>query len=89
MDLWHFLTNLTFYHFTAIYLSLDVSVRLFLIVVWFALEIELFTSGAGDVYYPSNDMDPYLQDKDVSYFLNIFVRISLLCCYLWYLSLLL
>ncbi|KAL0552321.1 hypothetical protein IC582_011430 [Cucumis melo] len=27
-------------------------------------EIELFTSGAGDVYYPSNDMDPYLKDKD-------------------------
>ncbi|XP_022134698.1 uncharacterized WD repeat-containing protein C17D11.16 [Momordica charantia] len=27
-------------------------------------EIELFTSGVGDLYYPSNDMDPYLKDKD-------------------------
>ncbi|RWW15641.1 hypothetical protein BHE74_00016983 [Ensete ventricosum] len=27
--------------------------------------IELFSTGLGDVYYPSNDMDPYLQNKDV------------------------
>ncbi|KAG6587643.1 uncharacterized WD repeat-containing protein C17D11.16 [Cucurbita moschata] len=26
-------------------------------------EIELFTSGAGDLYYKSNDMDPYLKDE--------------------------
>ncbi|URE43054.1 Periodic tryptophan protein 1 [Musa troglodytarum] len=27
-------------------------------------DIELFSTGLGDVYYPSNDMDPYLQNKD-------------------------
>ncbi|GMY22606.1 periodic tryptophan protein 1 like [Fagus crenata] len=27
--------------------------------------IELFSSGLGDMYYPSNDLDPYLKDKDV------------------------
>ncbi|CAM8933960.1 hypothetical protein QQ045_014643 [Rhodiola kirilowii] len=26
--------------------------------------IELFSSGLGDLYYPSNEMDPYLKDKD-------------------------
>uniref|UniRef100_A0A2N9GNI6 Uncharacterized protein n=1 Tax=Fagus sylvatica TaxID=28930 RepID=A0A2N9GNI6_FAGSY len=26
--------------------------------------IELFSSGLGDIYYPSNDLDPYLKDKD-------------------------
>ncbi|PKA56713.1 Protein SPA1-like 2 [Apostasia shenzhenica] len=26
--------------------------------------LELFSSGLGDAYYPSNDMDPYLQNKD-------------------------
>ncbi|XP_058087364.1 uncharacterized WD repeat-containing protein C17D11.16-like [Magnolia sinica] len=26
--------------------------------------IELFSSGLGDTFYPSNDMDPYLKDKD-------------------------
>ncbi|XVF61013.1 hypothetical protein PTKIN_Ptkin08bG0093900 [Pterospermum kingtungense] len=26
--------------------------------------IELFSKGLGDLYYPSNDMDPYLKDKD-------------------------
>ncbi|XP_077244278.1 putative WD repeat-containing protein C17D11.16 isoform X2 [Tasmannia lanceolata] len=26
--------------------------------------IELFSTGLGDTYYPSNDMDPYLKDKD-------------------------
>ncbi|KAK7299836.1 hypothetical protein RJT34_10664 [Clitoria ternatea] len=25
--------------------------------------IEIFSSGIGDLYYPSNDMDPYLKDK--------------------------
>ncbi|KDP44207.1 hypothetical protein JCGZ_05674 [Jatropha curcas] len=28
--------------------------------------IELFSKGLGDLYYPSNDMDPYLKDKDSS-----------------------
>ncbi|CAI0453458.1 unnamed protein product [Linum tenue] len=28
-------------------------------------EIELFSSGRGDVYYPSNDQDPYLKGVDV------------------------
>ena len=27
-------------------------------------EIELFSSGMGDLYYPSNEMDPYLKDVD-------------------------
>ncbi|PKI74159.1 hypothetical protein CRG98_005397, partial [Punica granatum] len=27
-------------------------------------EIELFGNGVGSLYYPSNDMDPYLKDKD-------------------------
>ncbi|GFZ19666.1 transducin/WD40 repeat-like superfamily protein [Actinidia rufa] len=26
--------------------------------------VELFGAGLGDAYYPSNDMDPYLKDKD-------------------------
>ncbi|KAI6668499.1 hypothetical protein NL676_013486 [Syzygium grande] len=26
--------------------------------------VELFGTGLGDLYYPSNDMDPYLKDKD-------------------------
>ncbi|KAG2694320.1 hypothetical protein I3760_08G137100 [Carya illinoinensis] len=26
--------------------------------------IELFSTGLGDLYYPNNDMDPYLKDKD-------------------------
>ncbi|KAL6007138.1 hypothetical protein ACLOJK_032634 [Asimina triloba] len=26
--------------------------------------IELFSTGLGDAYYPTNDMDPYLKDKD-------------------------
>ncbi|XP_077220397.1 uncharacterized protein LOC143854372 [Tasmannia lanceolata] len=26
--------------------------------------VELFSTGLGDTYYPSNDMDPYLKDKD-------------------------
>lgn len=26
--------------------------------------VELFSSGLGDLYYPSNEMDPYLKDKD-------------------------
>ncbi|PKI38811.1 hypothetical protein CRG98_040784, partial [Punica granatum] len=26
--------------------------------------IELFGTGVGNLYYPSNDMDPYLKDKD-------------------------
>ncbi|GMY22608.1 periodic tryptophan protein 1 like [Fagus crenata] len=28
------------------------------------LRIELFSSGLGDIYYRSNDLDPYLKDKD-------------------------
>jgi periodic tryptophan protein 1 len=33
---------------------------------WLCLdsEIELFSSGMGDLYYPSNEMDPYLKDVD-------------------------
>ncbi|XP_020101868.1 uncharacterized WD repeat-containing protein C17D11.16-like [Ananas comosus] len=27
-------------------------------------DIELFSTGLGDLYYPSNDMDPYLQNED-------------------------
>lgn len=30
------------------------------------LGIELFSKGLGDLYYPSNEIDPYLKDKDVS-----------------------
>ncbi|KAG7540272.1 WD40 repeat, partial [Arabidopsis thaliana x Arabidopsis arenosa] len=30
-------------------------------------EIELFSSGQGDLYYPSNEMDPYLKDTDGGY----------------------
>ncbi|TKY57832.1 WD repeat-containing protein [Spatholobus suberectus] len=29
-------------------------------------ELELFSSGTGDLYYPSNDVDPYLKDKNNS-----------------------
>lgn len=35
--------------------------------------IELFSKGLGDLYYPSNDMDPYLKDGDVR------MRTSILC----------
>ena len=35
--------------------------------------IELFSKGLGDLYYPSNDMDPYLKDEDVR------IRTSILC----------
>ncbi|KAI6695876.1 hypothetical protein NL676_023586 [Syzygium grande] len=27
-------------------------------------DVELFSTGLGDLYYPSNEMDPYLKDKD-------------------------
>ncbi|KAK9090361.1 hypothetical protein Sjap_023538 [Stephania japonica] len=27
-------------------------------------DVELFSTGPGDTYYPSNDLDPYLKDKD-------------------------
>ncbi|XVE83342.1 hypothetical protein DITRI_Ditri16bG0081300 [Diplodiscus trichospermus] len=27
--------------------------------------IELFSKGFGDLYYPSNEMDPYFKDQDV------------------------
>ena len=27
--------------------------------------IEIFSSGIGDLFYPSNDMDPYLKNNDV------------------------
>lgn len=27
-------------------------------------DVKLFSTGLGDLYYPSNDMDPYLKDKD-------------------------
>lgn len=37
--------------------------------------VELFSSGIGDIYYPSNEMDPYIKDKEVS--LN-----SLIYCFL-------
>lgn len=30
------------------------------------LGLELFSSGLGDLYYASNDMDPYLKNNDVS-----------------------
>lgn len=28
--------------------------------------VELFSSGIGDLYYPSNELDPYIVDQDVS-----------------------
>jgi len=31
------------------------------------LGVELFSSAIGDVYYKSNEMDPYLKDKNVSF----------------------
>lgn len=36
--------------------------------ILFSLGVELFSTGLGDLYYPSNDMDPYLQNEDVSFF---------------------
>lgn len=35
--------------------------------------IELFSTGLGDAYYPSNDMDPYLKNKDVSLLSHIII----------------
>lgn len=29
--------------------------------------IDIFGSGLGDTFYPSNELDPYIKDKDVSY----------------------
>ena len=31
------------------------------------LGVELFSSGIGDLYYPSNEMDPYINDAKVSF----------------------
>lgn len=33
------------------------------------LGVELFSSGFGNRYYESNDLDPYIKDKNVSSFL--------------------
>ena len=30
------------------------------------LGFELFSSGNGDLFYQSNELDPYIQDKNVS-----------------------
>lgn len=38
--------------------------------------IELFSTGLGDVFYLSNDMDPYLKNKDVSLLSHIIMLIS-------------
>ena len=38
---------------------------LFVVVVVLDLGIELFSSGLGDLYYPSNELDPYLKDAAV------------------------
>lgn len=35
--------------------------------------IELFGSGIRDTYYPSNDMDPYLQNKGVSKIFELYL----------------
>ena len=35
--------------------------------LWLGSGIEIFSKGIGDLYYPSNDLDPYLKDKDVSF----------------------
>lgn len=41
---------------------LNLTVHLFL---YLSTGIDLFSGGYGDLYYPSNDMDPYLKkDKD-------------------------
>lgn len=39
----------------------------YVVVVVLDLGIELFSSGRGDLYYPSNELDPYLKDAAVSY----------------------
>jgi hypothetical protein len=38
----------------------------FRIFSWLTSGIELFSTGLGDIYYPSNELDPYLKDNDVS-----------------------
>ena len=40
------------------------------------LGIEVFSSGIGDLYYPSNDMDPYIKDKNVSYTCCHFISVA-------------
>jgi len=40
---------------------------MYLLCLSFCLGIELFSSGVGELYYPSNDMDPYIKDKNVSF----------------------
>ena len=42
-----------------------VSLPFFVVVVVLDLGIELFSSGLGDLYYPSNELDPYLKDAAV------------------------
>lgn len=44
------------------------------------LGIELFSKGIGDRYYPSNDVDPYFKDKDVSCDLFI-IRFAFVCVF--------
>lgn len=34
--------------------------------IWLISGVEIFGKGLGDLYYASNQMDPYLKDKDVS-----------------------
>lgn len=34
--------------------------------IWLISGVEIFGKGLGDLYYASNQLDPYLKDKDVS-----------------------
>ena len=45
----------------------------FLVYVFFIFSsgIELFSSGIGDAYYASNDMDPYLKTNGVCSFISL------------------
>ena len=52
------------------------------------LGIEVFSSGIGDLYYPSNDMDPYIKDKNVSYTCCHFISVAACVCLLLIISML-
>lgn len=51
--------------FLSLYLCVD-EFALLCFVLLDIIGVELFSSGIGDLYYPSNDMDPYIKDQNVS-----------------------
>lgn len=47
------------------------------------LGIELFSSGLGDLYYPSNELDPYLKDAAVRLYSLFLLKLSYFKVFFW------